>query len=209
MLEVQNLIDAKEYLSKFDVVIFDLDDTLYSEKDYIKSGYKEIAKQFPQIDGMFEKLWNAFETGEKAFDYVLLNEGKYSKEQVLFCLDIYRNHMPNITIYEEAKTLIEYLKKQTIPMGIITDGRPEGQEAKIRALGIESFFEKIIITDELGGIDFRKPSTVPFEIMQHFFEVPYNRMVYIGDNPKKDFVAPIKLGMDFVYFKNVKGLYSI
>ena len=36
MLEVSKLIDAKEYLSRHSVVLFDLDDTIYPEKEYVK-----------------------------------------------------------------------------------------------------------------------------------------------------------------------------
>lgn len=90
---------------------------------------------------------------------------------------------------------------------MITDGRPEDQRAKIQALGIEPLFDEIIITDELGGIEYRKPNTAAFELMHEKFNVPYEKMVYIGDNPNKDFVAPENLGMKAVWFKNEDGLY--
>lgn len=34
-------------------------------------------------------------------------------------------------------------------------------------------------------------------------------MMYVGDNPSKDFQACKQLGMRWVYFKNVEGIYSI
>ena len=90
-------------------------------------------------------------------------------------------------------------------MGIITDGRPEGQYAKIRALGLN--VDELIITDELGGIEFRKPNEMAFRLMKMKMDVPYEKMVYIGDNIKKDFIAPKKLGMRSIWFKNPDGLY--
>lgn len=36
------------YIDGLKAVIFDLDDTLYSEKDYVKSGYAAIAKVFSE-----------------------------------------------------------------------------------------------------------------------------------------------------------------
>ena len=190
------------------VVIFDLDDTLYSEKEYVRSGYAEIARNFKEINDMENKLWNAFKDGKPAINYVLEKEGLFSEGALSFCLNIYRNHMPQISLYPDAQELLELLKEQGILLGMITDGRPEGQYAKIKALGIKPYFDKIIVTDELGGIEFRKPNTIAFEEMQKHFNMPFETMVYVGDNPKKDFIAPKLLGMNSIYFKNPDGLYS-
>ena len=208
MLEIDKLRDAENFLLKKSVVIFDLDDTLYSEKDYVKSGYAEIGCNFKGIDEMASKLWSAFQSGKQSINYVLEQEGLLSEDAIKLCLNIYRNHQPQISLYPDAKNLLEILKSGGVRLGMITDGRPEGQRAKIKCLGIEPYFEKIIITDELGGIAFRKPNTVAFEKMRDFFKVPYKSMVYIGDNPKKDFIAPELLGMESVYFNNPEGLYS-
>ena len=208
MLTVEKLLEAKTFLEGYKVVIFDMDDTLYPEKDYVRSGYKQIALNNPDVADMEHKLWQAFENGEKAIDYVLQAEGLYSPTKASQCLEIYRNQMPEIFLYDDARVLINYLKDKKIRLGMITDGRPEGQWAKIEALGIKDYFERIIVTDELGGVEFRKPNQLAFELMQKYFDVPFEEMVYIGDNPKKDFIAPEKLGMGFVYFKNNDGLYS-
>ena len=92
-------------------------------------------------------------------------------------------------------------------MGIITDGRPEGQRNKIEALGLVSLVDDIIITDELGGVQFRKPCDIAFRIMQTRWKLPASQIVYVADNPAKDFQAPQQLGMKNVWFKNREGLY--
>lgn len=207
MFEVNRLSDATIYLLDKPVAIFDLDDTLYSEKEYIRSGFYEVAQYNPTVKEMEKKLWSAFESGKRAIDFVLNSEGIYSKEKAEKCLEVYRRHFPRISLYPEAKNMLQELKENNVRLGIITDGRPEGQRAKIAALGIEDLFEKIIITDELGGTIFRKPSSVAYEIMQAHFAVPYNQMVYIGDNDSKDFLAPLQLGMECIFFKNPDGLY--
>lgn len=209
MLEVTSLCDATEYLLGKQVVIFDLDDTLFSEKEYVKSGFEELACHNSNIVDMARKLWDAFESGEKAIDFVLKSEGTYSDETAAKCIELYRNHFPKIHMYPQARKLLDKLKSSGVSLGLITDGRPEGQRAKISSLNLERYFKKIIITDDLGGIAFRKPSPISFEIMQAYFGVPYSQMVYVGDNPNKDFIAPQKLGMDYVFFKNPDGLYSI
>ncbi len=198
---VKDILDVEKYFSNIDAVIFDLDDTLYSEKQYIRSGYKKIAEYF-NIPYMEEEMWNCFENGGKAIDEVLKAHGLISKkEQALY---IYRFQEPKISLYSGVGELLIRIKKKK-KIGIITDGRPEGQRAKLKALNIN--VDKVIITDELGGAEYRKPNPKAFEIMQKELNTEFEKMVYIGDNIKKDFIAPQKLGMKYIWFKNPDGLY--
>ena len=207
MIEIDNILEIEKYLDRIKVAIFDLDDTLYSEKDYVRSGYEAIASEFTSINDMAKKLWDVFENDGKAIDEVLVSEKLFSEQTKARCLKVYRNHKPNISLYPGVRDLLERIKKRGIKLGIITDGRPEGQRAKIEALGIADLFDKIIITDELGGIDFRKPNTEAFVKMYEFFKTPYEQMVYVGDNIKKDFIAPKQLGINSMWFRNSKGIY--
>ena len=186
-------------------VIFDLDDTLYSERQYIKSGYKRIGEYLNREDAQ-EKLWKYFEEGKLAIDTYLEDIGMMDKKDE--CVNIYRNHMPDIDLYDGVEEIISKLKEKNIKVGIITDGRPEGQKNKLKALGLYNIIDDIIITDELGGVQFRKPNDISFRIMQNRWKLPYEQMVYVGDNPNKDFQACRQLGMRWKYFQNVDGLYS-
>lgn len=186
-------------------VIFDLDDTLYSEKQYVRSGYEKIAEYLGRTDTA-DKLWSYFEDGKPAIDAYLAEIDEEEKKTE--CLRIYREQMPDITLYEGVTELIQELKTKGIKVGIITDGRPEGQRNKIKALGLETMVEDIIITDELGGIQFRKPCDIAFRIMQTRWKLPYEQIIYVGDNPHKDFQACRQLGMRWRYFRNEDGLYS-
>ena len=91
--------------------------------------------------------------------------------------------------------------------GLITAGRREGQTPQIAARGMTVLFDEIVISDELGGQEHRKPSPEAFEIMSRRLSVPFARMAYIGDNISKDFTAPEKLGMRCIWFQNPGGLY--
>ena len=102
--------------------------------------------------------------------------------------------------------MIEELKKKRIKVGIITDGRPEGQRNKLDVLELD--VDDVIITDELGGIQFRKPCDIAFRILITRWRLNPADVVYVGDNPVKDFQAPQQLGMRSLWFKNVCGMYS-
>ena len=103
--------------------------------------------------------------------------------------------------------VLKELKQRNIKIGIITDGRVDGQNNKIAALGLRDIVDDIIITDELGGEQFRKPCDIAYRIIQRRWELPFEEMVYVGDNAGKDFVAPRSLGMYSVWFDNIDGLY--
>ena len=186
-------------------VIFDLDDTLYSEKEYVKSGFKAVAECLGDKT-YFEKLWNFFEEGKPAIDELLKELSRESEKD--FALSVYRSHMPDIHLYDDVVETITACRESGIKIGIITDGRPEGQRNKIKSLGLEKLVDDIIITDELGGIQFRKPCDIAFRILQTKWKLPPSEIVYVGDNPVKDFQAPQQLGMKSLYFSNIDGLYS-
>ncbi len=206
MTVIENILECERYLNDVDAVIFDLDDTLYPEKGYVRSGYSSVAKAFPHIIDMEDRLWKAFEEKKPAIDLVFGEEGMGDAERRR-AVEIYRNHSPRIELYSGVGQLLSRLSG-TKRLGLITDGRPEGQWAKIDALNISGYFEKIIVTDELGGVEFRKPDKTAFKVMQRELGVPFGRMVYIGDNPKKDFKAPEELGMKAIHFLNRDGLYN-
>lgn len=186
-------------------VIFDLDDTLYSEKEYVWSGYKAVSDYLG--GGYEERLWRLFEDKKPAIDELLKELGRESEKARM--LEVYRSHKPTISLYPGVAEMIEGLKKKGIKVGIITDGRPEGQRNKLEALELEQFVNDIIITDELGGIQFRKPCDIAFRIMMTRWRLNPADIIYIGDNPLKDFQAPHQLGMRSVWFKNADGLYSL
>jgi len=199
-------IDAGSNPEQVKGVIFDLDDTLYSEKEYVRSGYREVAK-FLGNDSYLDRLWEYFEQRKPAIDCLLeeLNrEGEKTK-----CLEIYRKHKPNINLYTDAFEKINVLKNKGVKVGIITDGRVEGQWLKIKALKLDELIgnENIIVTDELGGPQFRKPCDIAFRIMQRRWRLPFEQMMYIGDNRAKDFQACRQLGMQWKWFKNEDGIY--
>lgn len=185
-------------------VIFDLDDTLFSEKEYVRSGYRAVSEY---LGGDYEKqLWKHFEAGRPAIDELLRELGRESEKNAV--LNIYRSHKPDIHLYEGVRELLTHLHDKNIKLGLITDGRPVGQRNKIEALGIVGLFDDIIVTDELGGEQFRKPCDIAFRIMATKWRMPVAQIAYIGDNPAKDFQGPKQLGMKCVWLKNANGVYD-
>lgn len=207
MIEILDILEVKKHVEGLKAIIFDMDDTLYSEKEYVRSGYGKIAQVLPQVENAAEKLWNLFEEKKPAIDELLRMEGIDSEEIKKECLRAYRYQKPDIHLYPGVRELLEELRKDGYLLGLITDGRPEGQRAKIQALGLELLVDHILVTDEFGGAEYRKPNPIAFRTMKDKMNVEYAQMCYIGDNINKDFIAPQQLGMKSIWFKNPDGLY--
>jgi HAD superfamily hydrolase (TIGR01549 family) len=196
-------------------VILDLDDTLYAEKEYVKSGFLYLCDTEDCMKGEFERLWQIFEEGVAPIDNLLKEKGLYSETLKKKLLTAYRYHVPTIHLYSGV---LDFLREwrdcnPQNKLGLITDGRVEGQNNKIDALAIRAEFEEIIITDELAGFQgdvkrFRKPNPLAFQIMRERLGIDYSQLVYIGDNPKKDFQAPLRLGMQVIQFSPEDGVYA-
>ncbi len=208
MIEVQNPTDVMQYLNNLKAIVFDLDDTLYGEKEYVKSGYSAVSQILPEVENCKEKLWKAFEEKKSAIDELLQTEGIYSDELKQKCLEVYRHHKPTIYFYDGVSEMLIKLRKQGFYIGIITDGRPEGQWAKIKSLKLDEYVDHIVVTDELGGIEYRKPNEAAFLLMRKLMNVEFSQMCYVGDNTQKDFIAPNRLGMRTIWFNNRDGLYT-
>jgi putative hydrolase of the HAD superfamily len=182
-------------------VIFDLDDTLYDEIEYCRSGFAAVAEFLAGRDGtpaaglLFATLWNHFKTGDrsKVFNAALDDLGiDYDKERIAELVGIYRNHVPAIALPPDSEEVLRKLRAK-YALGLLTDGFLPAQQLKVRALGIEAYFASIIYTEQLGR-ECWKPSPAGFEkIVRDLGGRPENA-VYVADNEQKDFIAPNKLG---------------
>jgi putative hydrolase of the HAD superfamily len=183
-------------------IIFDLDDTLISEKQYIESGFSYIAKILSIKHKISEKalysdmlkIFN--ENSRNVFNRLLDKyDINYSNEDILNFVNLYRTHNPEIQFCSDVIPLITFLKEKNIKTGIITDGNAESQRKKLKVLNAYEIFDKIIITDEYGK-EYWKPHPKAFEDIRKFFNIEFNEIIYVGDNPEKDFyinsVYPLK-----------------
>ncbi|OXU16019.1 HAD family hydrolase [Sedimentisphaera salicampi] len=192
--------------------VFDLDDTLYPERDYCLSGFKSLGIEFSQVFGvspdvLTEKLTESFNlAGDgKVFNRALDSLGAvYSKELIMEMVEKYRSHSPNITLPESIWNLLERLRSR-YTLALITDGFLPSQELKIEALGIKGFFDYIICTEKLGR-DFWKPAPKAFNMILEKGGFAPDECVYIADNPEKDFKAPNHLGWRTIMIKAPKNM---
>ena len=191
------------------VIVFDLDDTLYLEKEYVMSGYNAVATYLSASAGLDRQtLFDTLEAGyhrgnrERNFEALLARFGLSIPVEQL--ISIYRRHRPTLTLPPDAQRALN-LTSQRYGVGMITDGHPETQSQKIDALGIRHYFDKIVVNDLTQGRS-KHQSDSFYEILT-FFSVAAHETAYVGDNPGKDFTWPLRLGMSSIRIQRPGCLY--
>ena len=203
---------ADMVLDNIKAVIVDLDDTLYSEKEFVFSGFKAVSSYLQKTGivkiELFDFMWNCFESGKsgKIFNDALKSENlEPEKELVASLVEVYRLHKPNISPFPDAIPFLEKLYNKKM-LGLLTDGYLTVQKNKVNALGIEKYFDIIVYTDELGR-NFWKPHKAGYEKIMNELSVSGKECLYVGDNPVKDFYSAKKLGWKTIRIKRPGGVY--
>jgi putative hydrolase of the HAD superfamily len=173
------------------VITIDLDDTLYPERTYVRSGFRAISCLLEELYGIRtgEMLWEEFQLGNPdAIGTVCSRFGLPSALRGEL-LQVYRCHTPEIECTAGARALLARLQALGMRLAVITDGRAVSQRQKLKALGLLEAFSCLVISEEQG---FGKPDPRCFERVME--SLPARDYVYIADNPAKDFVAANSLG---------------
>ena len=176
-------------------IIFDLDDTLYNEIDYLKSAYKEIATALTKkslgvhsVENIYNDLLFFYVQKKDAFQEIII---KYDFKNIFKedLLNLYRNHYPSINLTAENRNLLQQLIAKGYKLGLITDGRSIQQRNKIKALNIEKYFEYILISEEFGK---EKPNQANYNYFVQL--LGESSFFYVADNVNKDFISPNQMG---------------
>ncbi len=165
------------------VVAFDLDDTLYFEREYVFSGFSAICELL-SIDAL-AFMRERFEEGSPDVFQEVVEKFAIPIHSKPLMLEVYRNHQPKISLRDGAFDCLRKLHESGACLALITDGRSVSQRKKISALGIESDFQCIVISEEIGSA---KPANSNFLAVSK--SLPANCYFYVGDNFEKDFLAP-------------------
>ncbi len=178
-------------------MVFDLDDTLYRELDFVESGYRSVAAFLAHRHGFSElsvrrKLMKRLRAGrDGVFDDVLGELGVYTRKEVQACLTNYRTHTPRLALPIHARRCLQRFCRG--PRYVVTDGNHRVQRSKFKALRLERFIDRAYFTSSYGWRH-SKPSPHCFELIRKRERCDPGRIVYVGDNPRKDFVGIKPLG---------------
>ena len=146
-------------------LVFDLDDTLYPELAYVRSGFQAVAAHLagPSDDPqpIFEQLFHTFQHGprDRVFNHILKQLDRPDDPDTIAALvQLYRTHNPTLQLAPEIKDLLCRLRAR-YQLGLITDGYLPAQKLKIQALNLEPLFHYIICTEDLGRAHWKPPAS--------------------------------------------------
>lgn len=172
-------------------IIFDLDDTLFQEQDFVESSYREIARRLADVHRIDpEEPLKIMTESENAFDSLAQwLETKGFPEDIVWMLNVYRTHFPTITLAPDVAEALLRLRRAGCQMRIMTEGRELTQSNKIKALGLDRLMTlpPLIFTPRERGGEGKN-----FEVAAAGINA--ERFVSVGDNPLKDFSQPLSLG---------------
>ncbi|WP_338358911.1 HAD family hydrolase [Yeosuana marina] len=176
------------------ILVFDLDDTLYKEIDYLSSAYKEIASFISKkVTMSSEQLWQemlaSYHNGENVF-HTIIKRYQLTNVGIEDFIAMYRHHQPAIQLTASTEQFLTSIKEQVFKVGLITDGRSVQQRRKLEALGLSHYFDTVIISEEFGS---EKPAKANFKHFEDTYGAHLD-YIYVGDNTTKDFIAPNALG---------------
>lgn len=201
-------------------VLFDLDDTLYRERDFVDQSFRNVATVMAKYLSAKRTLCDNApgESAEELFGQMIElmeQEGRgeiFNRLCERYDVDIpveelvriYRETKPVLSLYPDGEEFLTRLEKKGIKTGLITDGNVQVQYNKIRALGLDRRLDVVLASYDLG---LRKPDPGVYVYCLEKLGCLPEEAVYIGDNPLKDFIGARKLGMKTVRIIRPEGLH--
>ena len=198
---------------KWKAVVFDLDDTLYPERDYVMSGFRSVAQWVEAQLGIaaaqckteLASLFNAGVRG-KIFNYWLVAHGLSEDEYVPQLVQVYLEHEPVLSPFDGIAELLQALRWH-VKLGLVSDGYLAVQQRKLAALRLEPYFSAIVFSDQWGR-EFWKPHVRPFQAVLNHLQVDGSSATYVADNPRKDFFGARMVGMGTIRLRLPIGEYA-
>lgn len=187
-----------------EAVCFDLDGTLFDDRQYARAGFNEAGDLLESrtgislTDDFIEASFEREITGT-TFDTVLA-EHDLSLDLVPALVDAYHDNDADLVPFSDVPSVLDTIASE-YALGVITGGR-NGRE-KLRRLGLADVFDVVIVTKEL---ETSKREPAPFELALDELGVSAEEAVFVGDRPWLDFPQPNRIGMTTVRVR--RGRYA-
>ena len=203
--------DLKKKLLNYDIIIFDLDDTIYPQKDYDNPALLHVSKFLAkQMKLDKEKIFKKLRTlktirkgsvHKRIFNTFLKDYRFIDKQKIISsCVSLFQKYeCKELSKSKSLKILLKSLhKKKTL--FIVTNGPKIRQENKIRYLKIKKYFKKIFILDGIKKVI--KPSIKDVRYLVNYLKENKNlKSVFLGDNKNSDYKFAKNLKIKFIFYK--------
>jgi len=151
-----------------------------------------FAQEIPLIKGMLEAL------GVKKND-----RAKISQQLLVAYRSGLKYVLRNDKRIERVRYVLGELKKSKKKLFIVSNERPDTIGMQLQWTGLAKFFDKIIVSKRLG---IEKPDLRIFRYMVRAFDLPKERVLYVGDDPQRDIRPAKELGLKAVMLEQPKDM---
>ena len=204
---------ALDNRSRWRAVVFDMDDTLYPERQFVLSGFRAVANWLEPRAGLpadrcLAELQSFYEAGVRGdtFDRWLTGHG-FPTTWAPGMVEVYRDHEPLLDPFPGVRELLARLRL-SVKLGLLSDGYLAVQRRKLAALGLADQFDAVVFSDAWGRAAW-KPSTRPFLEALRLLDTPATAAIYVADNPAKDFLGARQIGMGTIWLRRPGGEYAL
>jgi len=177
---------------------------LYAEYDFDRKGFPGPELFVAQYKRINDEAWSAYRNGELTKE--VLRVSRFRKTLAYFNLSDHTladelgtkyidrcPHQPHLI--PGTISLLNALKGR-YKLHIITNGFSEVQPIKMRVGGLESYFEQVITSEEVGV---RKPNAKVFQYALAKTGAAAHESVMIGDSLEADVRGALAVGMDAIW----------
>lgn len=207
---LEELWIEKEDPNKIKGIVFDLDDTLINQKQWMMDKLDNLWSKFRNVlPKKREFLLSAIQIIEegnrsKLFD-ALSEEFDFSNSFKEKLINIYREIEPqNCPLFPDVLPTLKELKKMDFKLALLTDNPPKSQKQKIRVCNLEEFFDVIVYSRELKH---EKPSKAVFKEVSKKLKIPEKSLIMVGDNLYKDIIGSLKSNYKSAYWIVREGTF--
>ena len=188
---------------KPDIILIDLDDTLYDYETAHSEGLEGVKKKVELSLSIDQDILEETFSKARYETKTRLGETASSHSRILYfqrmielfglgtqidlTLDLeqtyWRNFFLKMLLFEDAREFLEDVKLLDIKLCLITDLTAHIQYRKLIHLGLERYFDFIVTSEETGA---DKPHKANFLLAMAKLESSSNHVWMIGDDPIKD-----------------------
>jgi putative hydrolase of the HAD superfamily len=188
-------------------LVFDLDDTLYPERQFALSAFAAVAEHVSDHYGIercrvFRTLTRSFRRGARASAFqAVTSEFNVPASAVNEMTEVYRAHVPSLRLPALSRQVLEQAR-HSWRVGVLTNGLPAIQRRKVLALGVGDLVDAVIYAQETGS---GKPAETAFRAVCEALGTPATRAVMAGDDPWCDIDGGRRAGLRVI--RVLRGLH--
>ncbi len=197
-------------LDKVAGVVFDLDDTLFDQKDWILRKLRLLWQAekhwLPREVDFLKSTLAILEEGERAklFDVYAQQQG-LSEAQRLSLISSYRLARPDAgRLYPDVAGALAQLRRRGLRLGLLTDNPAVSQRDKLRATQLEPAFDAVVLTGELGT---PKPAAAAFAAVAQRLGLAAEQLVMVGDHVFRDSIGALDAGYAHAFHLQRAGAF--